>query len=97
MSDIIVPILIPEEPSVCPECGKPEDIVNACRHCGYIYEDEDSPPLRAQIIGEIIAFAIIAALFIWIIFTIGDWLAGGTPLLDVFKDQWEWLKSVRFK
>ena len=39
-----VPIIIPSAPrSTCPECGKPERIIAACDHCGYVYRRESWP------------------------------------------------------
>jgi len=36
---IIIPINLSEKPK-CPSCGKDENIIEVCKHCGHEHEDD---------------------------------------------------------
>ena len=44
----------------------------------------------------ILCFIIIMVVGGWIIITLLEWFSGD-PLLEVFSNQWKWLKSLRWK
>jgi hypothetical protein len=93
---MIVPIIIPhrttEEP-VCPKCGMKESKIEVCEHCGYKYEDDDGFP----VIGCLFA-ALIIIIVIWLFITLFSWLFlnfDNLSLVEIFKSQWHWLKSLK--
>jgi len=69
---IIIPIQQPEK-SKCPECGKNENIISVCKHCGHEYE-EDELKWHHKLIGVILGIIIIL-LFILFMWSCFDWLS----------------------
>jgi len=92
-----LPIIIPteSEPDVCPECGRSEDIKRVCRHCGYEYPESSEDFRWYHILAGIVFILLAVVLFCWILWTLIEWLSWSDSLVDVLKDQWEWLKSIR--
>ena len=90
---MIVPIMMSQgSPSTCPSCGKNEKTKTVCVHCGHEYVDTDG--------GVLIPILVILSVIIILMYltvTVVWWLADGVPLFQVFRDQWEWVKSVRIK
>ena len=89
----IIPIIIPIHSSRCPECGKPEDIKQVCKHCGHEYRDEESS-------GWWVLWLILGTIAtLWLLFTVGDWLIeqgfGKPTLLDVLKAQGAFFRGLR--
>ncbi|MFW9872353.1 MAG: hypothetical protein ACFFG0_04565 [Candidatus Thorarchaeota archaeon] len=86
------PIFIPynSEPERCPQCKKIENKKTICKHCGYEYKVDDDITC-----GDVVLTIMFLGGIVWIILTIFEWLSGGTPLLRVFLNQWEWIKSIR--
>ena len=83
----------PSEPSLCPECGKPEDIKQVCRHCGHEYRDEDSS-------GWCVPLVILGMIaVVWLSFTLGFWLLeqdfDKPTLLDVLNAQGAFFRGLR--
>lgn len=77
----------------CPNCGKEEDTVFVCRHCGYEYQDDQGDLLF------ILVIVIILSVCVWVGVTIVVWVLDYTPqgktLLDLLKDQVNFLKRLR--
>lgn len=83
------------EPPHCPECGKLENTVTTCRHCGYEYEEEDDWTLLFIKITIAVGAPL---LFAYTILTLISWLnpRDGSPTLwEVIKGQWEWARHLR--
>lgn len=93
---VIAPMPMSDEAEHCPKCGRPEDTVEACKHCGHQYpEDEGGGCLGVGVI--IIGVILLAA---WVILTIGYWLVeqstrDAPSLLEVLKLQWQFLRNLR--
>lgn len=93
----VIPIIVPinSEEDHCPKCGKPENIVKTCNHCGYKYVKENTSFVEAIGVATLVVIAVL--LFVWVMFIIFEWL-DQTPyvsLVDVIKSQIDWLKSIR--
>lgn len=86
-----VPYGYHEDDSKCPKCGRPEEKVTVCKHCGYEYSSDDVG------CGGCIIFVIVCIISIWIIGTVIYWLSNNNTksLLDVLIDQWNWIKELR--
>lgn len=78
-------------PPRCPACHNLESIEHLCRHCGYAY----SYPSTWLEVAGIVALSVG---ILWTTFTLGEWLMmrDGDRLRDVLKDQWRFLKGLRF-
>ena len=90
-----VPIFInsSEENERCPKCGKPEEIVEVCKHCGHEYEYEEDIGIIAKIIS--IAILIFVLIFIaWFLLTLLFWLVEGGSLEEILRGQWEYLSRM---
>ncbi len=94
--NMITPIIIPmrsSEPSRCPECGKPEDIKQVCRHCGHEYSEEGVSGwwVLWLILGTVAA--------LWLLSTVVYWLLeqgfSNPTLLEVLKEQGEFFRGLR--
>lgn len=61
----IMPVIIPVDttPSKCPECGKDEDKIEVCNHCGYEYPKEKRGKLMAWWKFFVLICGIIGILF----------------------------------
>ena len=70
---IITPNVSSEE-EVCPNCWKPEDIVEVCKHCRYEYEDDSDISFWDVIIMAVVLFLVIAAIFMFFI-PLLNWLS----------------------
>lgn len=77
------------EPPHCPECGRLENTVTTCRHCGHEYAEDDAGFLPLIMGLGIVATAVY---FLW---TMASWFIGDASLVEVLKAQWEWLKNLR--
>ena len=80
------------EEDKCPSCGKEEDVVEVCKHCGYEYKDEPLSFIDRCVIFLIISFAI------WFIVVMAHWLLfnfDNNSLFEIIKGQWTWLKALR--
>jgi hypothetical protein len=92
---MIIPIFFhsKSETSKCPGCKKDENIKEICAHCGYEYKESefsDFIPICIIVLGCFV--------FLWIGFTILDWLfgyPGNRSLLEVIVDQWRWILNKR--
>ena len=95
MNTNYVPIIINNTESNCPNCGKTEEIIEVCKHCGHIYKTSDFS--WWYVILFILAFLI----FAWILCTILSWCSDcdlgvdNPTLLSKFKEQFEFIKSLR--
>ena len=78
----------------CPNCGKSEDIIETCNHCGYVYKDDDYLDAKTKWL-----IAIIIIVGIWLIITIISWFLDvgwdNRSLLEIIKDQWTWIKQLK--
>lgn len=103
MNPIITPVPMPihhsSDPDRCPNCGKPENIIEVCKHCGHMYEEE---PISGKdaFIGLCIVVSVIL-LAIYVTYTIIMWagdasLGNESHLTDVFREQWEFLKRLKW-
>jgi len=79
----------------CPKCYKPENIVEMCRNCGHLYDREPMTAKDAWIVGAMIGGMIL--IVVWIAITGVNWLGGyeQKTLLEVLRDEWEWLTKLR--
>jgi len=97
MSDMILPVIVPvnTSPTLCPECGRPENKKIVCRHCDYEYVEE--PTTRLEISIGVIFLCII----IWLLVTGIYWFVDNgefgdhQTLFQIIAGQWEWLKTLR--
>jgi uncharacterized protein (DUF983 family) len=81
----------------CPNCHHEENTETKtfCKHCGYEYKEEDDP---APWYFWIIAFMFIITVIIlsgWLLWIILSWITGDQSLVDVFKEQWNYLISKK--
>lgn len=96
---IIAPFFVKSKPNKCPKCNKPEQIKEACSHCNYEYKDETT--LLEAIIGLskcVIVLYIIITIIYWLsVNECGQdiWSTTRCSLLDVVKNQWDWLKGIK--
>lgn len=96
---IITPIIIPtnhEEPK-CPNCGKNENIIQVCKHCGYEYDEENAK--WWEFLLATIVIVIITVIFIFSVWTIMDWLSDfdnkHLSLFECFKNNIKWLLNKK--
>lgn len=80
------------EDETCPECGKKENILTICKHCGHVYEEEKSSLTRLDVLFLIC--------IVWVIITVIFWLMNvGTgedvSLFEMFVEQWDFVKKLR--
>ena len=76
----------------CPECGKPEDIKEVCRHCEYEYpEDYDISWWGITIIILLICFS--GYLFGTVIYWLTDY--NNSTLIEIFHGQIDWISNKR--
>ena len=77
----------------CPKCGKTEDIISVCRHCGYEYEDSYG-------IMFYLSAVIATVIFLWVFITLSTWILFNFDKLSLFQilaNQWKWLTSLKVK
>lgn len=89
---MITPIIINQNEEVCPNCGKPEEIIEVCKHCGHEYEYESLS------VKEKIIFALFVIVFIWVMITLFEWLFfnfDNESLFEIIKSQYDWITSLR--
>ena len=85
-----------DETDHCPECGKDEDTVMVCKHCGYKYpENEDDCSALGMFVGIMLTLTVA-----WLFITIMCWLIGQTvnghsTLVEFFHGQWQFVKALR--
>jgi hypothetical protein len=90
---LFIPMPISSETPRCPNCGKEEEIIETCAHCGHHYEDDSDPYLTFWSWFTIISLTIIV---IWILCTVMWWMMDNDPsLLQVIKSQWEFIKGLK--
>ena len=89
---MIVPIMMSSSQSTCPSCGKNEKTKTVCVHCNHEYEDGDDS-IWIFVLGILACIAVLT----YLIVTMAWWLADGVPLFQVFREQWEWMKSIRIR
>lgn len=87
-----IPIFIHSEPDRCPKCKNIENKKTVCRSCGYEYKDEESDSF-VTVILTIITSAIILG---WVLVTLIEWFTG-TPLFEVFQNQFDWITGLRLR
>lgn len=93
---MITPIMIDYSPEICPECGRPEHIIEVCKHCGYEYSTNDELSFTTFCIGFLIVVCVLI-LGIWAASTTFDWLCGyeNKSLVDILQNQWNWVRNLR--
>jgi len=96
--NLIMPILMPRhEPSPCPECGKPEDVIHVCRNCGHEYQANSSG--WWPVVRFILLFMLGFIAVLWPGLTIGIWLIEQSfkkpTLLDVLMRQVDFFCNLR--
>ena len=65
-----VPIIITQhEQGKCPSCGKAEEVISVCKHCGHEYKDDD----KVSVSGIILLTAIIIVILGFIAFVLFVW------------------------
>lgn len=74
----------------CPNCHCVEDTVTktVCNKCGYEYEEEDD-----IVASEVFIALLILVVFIYLFSTIFWWCVNDDSLLQVIKNQWNWIKG----
>lgn len=91
-------IVLPDStPDACPNCNKEELKVEVCKHCGYIYP-EDNPTGKEILICFLIGLIIIIIL-IWGLITGIHWFMNneryGYSLVEIIISQFEYIKELR--
>jgi len=94
----VTPIIIPyitQQPK-CPKCGKDEDKITVCAHCGHEYGDIPltTPKKVGAVIGGIFILWFALTLIWWGLETAGDG-DGARSLWEIIKSQWESVKNLR--
>lgn len=92
---MIVPIVIPQTPATCPHCGKPEDIIEVCRHCQYVYRRPDHPVREVIVTVAVIVGGL--SVFVFLMMAMLEWLVGHSnkSLLEIIVEGLRWLFSKR--
>jgi len=90
----MTPIIIPvnNETDECPSCGKEENKIEICKHCGYEYKEE---PI--SLIGSILVLLIIFVIA-WVAVVVLSWLFANydnESLLEIIKSHYCWVKSLK--
>jgi uncharacterized protein (DUF983 family) len=90
---MITPIIntIYHEEARCPQCGKKENRIEVCKHCGHEYESTESDWVSWVIIS--IGLIVI----VWVSVTVLTWFTNSedTTLMSVLSDQLNWIKTLR--
>ena len=93
---MFVPIIIPTQTGipVCPECGKLENVINVCKHCGHEYKD------KKWSISFTIFFCICVFIGIYlVVMTIGWLFKNGIgyniSFLEMLLEQWDFIRNLR--
>ena len=82
------------EPEKCPHCKRNLEIKTVCRECGGEIEEDESS-LGAL---DVVVIILILVFILWVLITLVMWLfpMGYDPtLLEVLKEQWEWITSKK--
>ena len=91
ITPIIVPIMV--EDDKCPQCGKDEERMEVCKHCGYEYK-----PSECSFWG-IILTVLTMIFLVWMFVTLVCWVAeasfGPASLSDMLSSQFQWLCNLR--
>ncbi len=95
INNTIIPIFIPtdSESEKCPKCHKEENIQQVCKHCGYVYPEEEyeNPFSWWQwiiiVLLLIILIDILCVIFYWLFQDIHGYKV--ETLFEVFKNNWE--------
>lgn len=93
---IIIPVSHNSEEDKCPNCGKPEDIKQVCKHCGHEYpeDDEDDEGGGWSTFFGVIIFIAVIIVICWIFLTFIVWIAGDDTLVNVIKSQYHWFVNL---
>jgi len=91
----IIPIFIPQTPATCPKCGKPENILEVCGHCQYVYRRPVHPvrDLVVMVVSVLGGCLIFAFGFMVVL----EWLSSrnNASLTEVAMGYIRWLLSKR--
>ncbi len=91
ITPIIVPIMV--EDDKCPQCGKDEERMEVCKHCGYKYES------TVCSFWEIIKLVLVIFLLLWLFLTLVIWAIeasfGPASLSNILSSQFQWLCNLR--
>ena len=89
---MIIPFFYrPIENDKCHNCGKDEDLITICSHCGAEQEDDSS-------FIPIIIACFVAVFIIWFGVTILAWTMfnrNNNSLLEILMFQLEWIRNLR--
>ena len=92
---MITPVFVPMmvEDDKCPQCGKDEERMEVCKHCGYKYKH-----FGCSLWGTILMVLTIFFL-LWIFMTLIVWglqaSFGPASLTDILSSQFQWLCNLR--
>ena len=100
ITPVVIPVIVHEEEDVCPNCGKPEEIIEVCKHCKHEYEEDEDFNITWWDITSVILFFI---WILWIICILFDWLfmadrgySYKNSLREELSEQVEWFKDIKF-
>ena len=99
MAIIPMPILIHQQPSVCPNCHAGEYKIEVCKHCGYVYPQVGYRWYEHLMYASIglVALLLIVLVVLFIMFAIFNWL-DGMPLIKAIaataKEFWKVLSNI---
>lgn len=82
------PIIFINDPTVCPQCGKPEDKKVVCARCGYEYEEEETGCMF------VILFIAFIAMVIVMLLILTQWLWGIGALHEIIINDIKYLLSL---
>ena len=100
MAIIPMPILIHQQPSVCPNCHAGEYKIEVCKHCGYVYPQVGyrwyEHLMYASMLFGIVVLAL--AIMIFFIAIVATWADGHLSLVasiaKVAKEFWKVLSNI---
>ena len=94
--NMIIPVIMHQHnnmPAACPKCGKLENVIEVCAHCGYEYHKNDWYDSDWFLIPMVL---LSIAILVWLLVTILEWFVVGPSLREVLKTQWEFLKNLKW-
>jgi uncharacterized protein (DUF983 family) len=99
MSTTVVPVIInsgSDAEDHCPGCGKGENIVEVCKHCGYEYKDEDDAPWTWKDYAGLWTILVGVLVFAWAVVTCVYWMDNrNTTLVGVIQSQGQWFVELK--
>ncbi len=79
------------KPTECPNCHKPEDVKQVCKHCEYIYPEENTT--WWDVVKIIILVVVVMILASFLLISLAEWLEHGDHK-SLIKIMWENLQYL---